>query len=196
MTPLASNAMRYAGFWSRAIATLVDVFILLPFILVLSWALPLRGLALVLAMPLGLLGPAYHIWFHARSGQTPGKRFAAIRVVSVAGERISWREAALRSAVDVFFALVQWATVVLTVSHLSGDEASGSWLEQTRLLEEHGPAWSKYVQHATTAWGLSELVFLLFNAQRRSLHDFIAGTVVVHEPLGAPAQEPPLAGSI
>ena len=37
-------------------------------------------------------------------------------------------------------------------------------------------------------WVLSELVVLLLNKKRRTLHDFIAGTVVLH--LSAPAPDP------
>jgi hypothetical protein len=59
------------------------------------------------------------------------------------------------------------------------------------------PSWYKPLRWTRTSWDLGELVVLLTNRKRRALHDFIAGTVVVHafpdqllEPTAGRAVEP------
>jgi uncharacterized RDD family membrane protein YckC len=184
--------MKYAGLFRRFYALVVDSLILLPVSLLSMWAMfSVRGPALVVLIPLSLVAPVYHIWFHARSGQTIGKRVADIRVVGVSGERISWREAVLRSAVSVLFGVPTVIAVLLALSRFTDADLSLGLVERAQLLEVRGPEWGRYARYASNAWYWSELVFMLFNAKRRALHDFIAGTVVVHEaaelaPEGAP----------
>jgi uncharacterized RDD family membrane protein YckC len=184
--------MKYAGPFRRFYALIVDSLILLPLSLLSMWAMfAVRGPALLVLIPLSLVGPAYHIWFHARSGQTIGKRIADIRVLRVSGERISWREALRRSVVDVVLGIPTVIAVVLAVSNFTDADLSLGFVERAQLLEARGPGWGRYARYAANAWYWSELVFMLFNAKRRALHDYIAGTVVVHEaaehaPEGAP----------
>jgi hypothetical protein len=47
-------------------------------------------------------------------------------------------------------------------------------------LDEATPSWHSVTDGLYWAWIASELVVLLFNEKRRALHDFIAGTVVIH----------------
>jgi len=187
--------MKYAGFLSRAIAATVDGLVLLPFGFLFLWVVSFKGAALLLAVPLAAVGPAYQIWLHARSGQTLGKRFAGIRVLRLDGERISWREALSRSSVDAGFCVAETVVTLLALYQLSDAQLSVSWFERSELFMQHGPVWGKYVSYASAAWGASELVSLLFNAKRRALHDFIAGTIVVHESLEATSREQPFLGS-
>ena len=96
---------------------------------------------------------------------------------------------------DVGFCVAQTVATVLALHQLSGAELSVRWFERSDLFMEHGPVWGKYVAYASAAWGWSELVYLLFNVKRRALHDFIAGTVVVYEPVEAAARDQPFLGS-
>jgi uncharacterized RDD family membrane protein YckC len=187
--------MRYAGFSSRMVANLIDSLVLLPAALGLLWAMSLQGPALFALLPLALVRPAYDIWYHARSGQTPGKRFAGIRVVKLGGERISWREAVLRSSVDIVFALARTGAMLVAIQQFSSAEADLGWLDRSRLIDEHGPVWGAFVKYASTAWYWSELLFLLLNDKRRALHDFIAGTVVSYERAEGALPDTPVAGS-
>ena len=52
--------------------------------------------------------------------------------------------------------------------------------EKTQLLKAYTPSWHGIVDGLSFAWGASELIVLLLNRKRRALHDFIAGTVVIH----------------
>jgi uncharacterized RDD family membrane protein YckC len=182
--------MKYASLFRRSYALFVDSLILLPFSMLSFWAMAsLRGAELAVLFPIALVAPAYHIWFHARSGQTVGKRVANIRVVAVSGQRISLREAVLRSAVDVIISIPVVVALYLTVFHFTEADLSLGLVERAQLIEERGPVWGRYARYAANAWYWSELVFILFNAKRRALHDFIAGTVVVYEPVAQLASE-------
>jgi uncharacterized RDD family membrane protein YckC len=48
------------------------------------------------------------------------------------------------------------------------------------LLGAKTGSWTDILNWLLLAWTLSELVVLLFNEKRRAIHDYIAGTVVVH----------------
>lgn len=54
------------------------------------------------------------------------------------------------------------------------------FLDRGRAMSERNPlgGWSYDV--IVSVWFWSELVILLTNEKRRALHDFIAGTIVVH----------------
>jgi uncharacterized RDD family membrane protein YckC len=123
---------------------------------------------------------AYNVWCHARWGQTVGKRVAGIRVVSMDGEAIGWRQALLRHAVDIAAGAVMAAAGVTALLAISPEvyEAAG-WTERARLTREAQPVWAHWARMASYGWVLSELVVLLLNEKKRALHDYLAGTVVV-----------------
>jgi hypothetical protein len=52
--------------------------------------------------------------------------------------------------------------------------------ERAKRMADLAPSWYKPLRWTQTSWDWGELVVLLTNRKRRALHDFIAGTVVVH----------------
>ena len=180
--------MRYAGFWSRLWAMLVDGVLLgaplYPLIRLQdrSWLI-----ALVLPLPLCLLQLAYNVYCHGRWGQTVGKMVAKIRVVNVDGAPISWRQAFLRSSVDAALWHAFVASRMVALSRIGPDEYLAlAPADQWRRIAELAPA-HDVLDYANWAWFWGEFVVLLFNRRKRAIHDFIAGTVVVHT---APAPVP------
>ena len=173
--------MQYAGFWSRLGAGFVDFLVFAPLIALLIWISSIsRALAVAFTVPSALLHASYNIYFHGRWGQNIGKMVAGIRVVSVAGDRISWKQAFLRFSVDAALG------VGLAISELFGllrisppDYATLSWTEQSRRITDVAPGYN-FLSYAMDMWIWSEVIVLLFNRRKRALHDFIAGTVVIH----------------
>jgi uncharacterized RDD family membrane protein YckC len=55
-----------------------------------------------------------------------------------------------------------------------------SFIQLSERLTALAPPWYKPAQWGQNVWVWSELIVLLTNRKRRALHDFIAGTVVVH----------------
>lgn len=172
---------RYAGFALRLFANLVDTFVALPLI-ALRWpGILSKNASVALAVPLFLGAMAYSFVMHARWGQTLGKMAAGIKVMTVAGAPIGWREALLRESVAIGLGTISTAASIVAVLHIADASWSHSWTEQAKLLGDARPSWGRAASIATRAWFWSELVILLFNRKRRALHDFIAGTIVIRK---------------
>ena len=179
----------YATFSQRFAAMWIDLLVFVPLILVYhSLESVSQRDALVFSILHVALGQAYSIYGHGRFGKTVGKWAMGIRVVRVTGEPLRWREAWLRSAVDLCFAVVTSLGWIATFIAIADSKYYGlGWSARAALRTAHEPAWSVWAAKVSVAWFLSEFVTMLFNKQRRALHDFIAGTVVVSEPRRSPA---------
>jgi uncharacterized RDD family membrane protein YckC len=173
--------MRYAGFWRRLGAAVVDWLVLLPLSLLGLWALASSKTAsLLLLVPLSVISIAYHIVLHARFGQTVGKMATHVRVMRLSGGPIAWREALLRSSVDMVFAGIGIVSYTITVTRFPELAWSANWTEKAKMLTELQPVWARWTGYLGQAWIWSEVLTMLLNRQKRALHDFLAGTVVVH----------------
>lgn len=153
-----------------------------------------RTMALITLIPGSFLGIAYEIYFHGRWGMTIGKRSLGIRVVALDGSPISWKQAFLRSSVILCFVALSTISNLTAILNISDHEYSSlSWLELNDRLYGLAP----YITQITIAvniWVWSEVIVMLFNQKKRSLHDFIAGTVVVDESY-QPMEQPPMPDS-
>lgn len=174
--------MRYAGFWPRLGAILVDLIVMVPFIGMAFWSLSTsRTAALLFEVPLTLLFAFYNIYFVGRWGQTIGKMALQIKVVSLDGQDPGYRRAFYRHSVDLGFSIVSTVLMIYALISISSAEYDAQAFEgKMQLLNNHTPSWGSVIDGLTIAWVASELVVLLLNEKRRALHDFIAGTAVIH----------------
>lgn len=182
--PIEKDGVRvYAGFWTRFGALWVDVLVLLPFALASSW---LQGVSIRLAV-LGTIANSaiflgYTIYFHYRYGATLGKMATGIKVTLPDGSPIGLRQAFLRSSVETGFAFLSLVATVVAILNADPEQyLSAGWTERTEYAASLFPAWHAIVSIASAIWGWSEVIVLLLNERRRALHDFIAGTVVIHK---------------
>ena len=182
--------MRYSSFWQRFSAYWIDAFVLMPFMVLGMWLRSLsRESAFVAMVFWPTIAIGYHLYCHARWGQTVGKRVMGIWLVRVCGEAVTWREAWLRSSVDIWFAVLRTIAAAVALSRIADASFHGhDWMHSNRTLTDLEPEWLHWIGMASTAWAWSELIVMLFNRQRRALHDYLAGTMVVqHRPLTASA---------
>jgi uncharacterized RDD family membrane protein YckC len=172
---------RYAGFWSRLVAGLVDLIVFAPLIALVIWIQGLsRTAALAIVVPRALLAATYNIYFHGRWGQNLGKMVMGIRVVNVSGNPMSWKQAFLRFSVDVVLGAALAASSLVGLLHIApASYLTLSWTERAQRIAELSPGYD-FLLYATNVWVWSEIIVLLFNRRKRALHDFIAGTVVIH----------------
>jgi uncharacterized RDD family membrane protein YckC len=174
--------MRYAGFWPRLGAMLVDLIVLSPFIALSFWALyHSRTVALAVEVPLAFLFAFYNIYFVGRWGQTIGKMALKVKVVALNGGAVGYQRAFYRHSVDL--ALSAMTSALLTYGLLSVTDADYNLLvfeERLELLSQKTVSINEVLDWLYLIWTVSELVVLLMNEKRRALHDFIAGTVVIH----------------
>jgi uncharacterized RDD family membrane protein YckC len=169
---------RYSTFGPRFWSSFVDAAVLAPIGLLVSVLLRLdlsSGLAAALVIVDSLAWIVYTIWMHAGFGQTVGKMVTRVRVVDFRTEgRISFKQALLREGIPLVLSLgiVGYQVVALV---------NGSLPPEAFLENETGPArgmlWLLILLNVL--WFVAEVLTMLTNPQRRALHDFIAGTVVV-----------------
>ncbi len=173
---------RYAGFLPRFAAGVVDTFVLIPLIALAMWAnVNSYTTALLLEIPFTLAFALYNIYFVGRWGQTLGKMALRIQVTSLDGTAAGFHRALMRHLVDLIFSLIISALNIYTFLSFSAAEYDVlPFAEKMELIDQHTPSLSDTITYLSLAWAASELVVLLFNAKRRAIHDFIAGTVVVH----------------
>lgn len=174
--------MRYAGFWPRLAAIVVDLLVLAPLMALSFWALSApRTTALLLELPLTFAFAFYSIYFVGRWGQTIGKMALKIRVVRLDGGKAGFERAFYRHAVDLGFSIVLSALNIYALLSVSDYEYNKLAFEERLEFSDNktGP-WTSAIMWLLFGWSASELVVLLLNEKRRALHDYIAGTVVVH----------------
>ena len=174
--------MKYAGFWRRLYACILDLLLIgIPAWLAFRFALRstevvyatwrIGGTSLLLAMNLYLL---------VRFGGTPGKLISGIRVVQVDGSPLTWRNALARESVYIARAacgIIMFLAYQSHVDHelvrtLPSDELAVYWRQVY-------PPWSYWLDNLYGVYAFSEVVVMLTNKKRRAIHDFLGGTVVV-----------------
>jgi hypothetical protein len=82
--------------------------------------------------------------------------------------------------VDLLFSALSVLGLYVALATISdADYYVPGWLDRTKNLLAHYPNWLSWTSTASSIWAWSELIVMLCNQRRRSLHDFIAGTIVV-----------------
>jgi uncharacterized RDD family membrane protein YckC len=183
MNTHANNELRYAGFWPRLGAFLLDSLIGIPIIAILLWgSYNLRLFDLYSIIPSNLFGLFYGVYLVRRYGGTPGKLIMGIRIRKLSGEPVGYREALLRYLPSMLFGLLMEIAFIVAALHMTDSEYNTlSFVERGERLIELAPIWYTPVMIIQEVWTWSEFIVLLTNRKRRALHDFIAGTVVVYE---------------
>ena len=173
--------MPYAGFWLRLIAMFIDGIVFLPVAIIYlytraeSWEI-----AVMTTIPYCFLYALYNIYFHGRWGRTIGKMVIRIKVVTQNGKDIQYRHAFMRHSVDLVLAALSAVAFSMALDSVKDiGFFHGDWQQLNTLFHNALPTWWNSVKAATQTWVFSELVVLLTNKEKRSVHDFIAGTLVI-----------------
>lgn len=166
---------RYNTFWPRFCATFLDGTALAPLvwfdkflwnstsspILILSWESLYQAITI-----------AYSIGFLFLFGQTPGKMATGVLVLDVSGRKLTLMQAILREIVQIIQFPI--AFIIVATNVLNGRLENRGFGDMQSL---------KVFMVILGFWVILEFVTMLFNSQRRAVHDFIAGTIVVRQPI-------------
>lgn len=178
--------MQYATFWQRSVASLVDFIVISPIFLIWYFVIatehPSKFLQIGANFIIVGIYLAYMIYCHGRDGRTIGKRAMGICVTNTSGNPINWIQAWRRSSIDIILSslgLILFTAILL----LAPDQVfyTSDWTQREQALKALEPKWASWLDWANFVWAMSELVTMLFNSKRRSLHDFIAGTIVIRQ---------------
>ena len=169
---------------------LLDLIFVLPLTALVFWASRhYRLFQVYYIIPGTLFGLFYNVYLVQRFGGTPGKLVVGIRIRKLDGQPVGYWEAFLRNLPELTLVLLSNIALTFPLLHMSDAEyQSLSLMEFSRHITELAPSWYKPVQITQTIWFWGELIVLLTNRKRRALHDFIAGTIVVHAPPTKPLE--------
>jgi len=173
--------MNYAPFRFRLGAHLLDIIVLITFLaLLLLIGSRSQSLAVLLTPVEGLLFYAYTLYFHASSGQTLGKRWLGIKVVTLEGGAIGIAGSFRRNLIMLIESL-PWivATMIATLRVPSEQFRSLHGDAYNQLLKSLKPEWYPVTVTIFDVILVAEIASVLLTRKRRSLHDFVGGTVVV-----------------
>jgi uncharacterized RDD family membrane protein YckC len=112
---------------------------------------------------LSLAGPAYNVVLHAGWGQTVGKVYFGVAVVDRDLRRIRLRRAVMRE-----LPRISWTSLCFPLS-----------LDALTDLDTLDSAGIAALGAAVLCWWLADGLAMVTDPRRRSLHDRIAGTLVV-----------------
>ena len=179
---LDSGALRYSGFWQRIGAYLIDFLILSPLIaLDYMWGGETRMYQVYAFIPAQMLSVFLYIYMVVKFGGTPGKLLLGMRIVKLDGSPVTVREAALRYGVLWLLTIVMAAMMINAAMGMTDQEyTSLGYLTRSAALSARAPG-LLVVTSLMQLWVLGCFIAILANRKRRTLHDFIAGTVVVRK---------------
>ena len=172
--------IKYAGFWRRLAAGLVDGLVFLPNVFILP---RLEGVSVPAAIFAFLFGQTcyyvYTLLLTHRYGGTLGKLALGIRVRPVDGGELTWRHVLRRSAVDMVISVMMIFTMIIGVTRVEFSAfAAADSIARSQMINNVVPWWAA-LNFTYMGWLASEFVVIMLNRRRRALHDFIAGTVVI-----------------
>lgn len=170
----------YKTFWRRCLAFIIDS------ILIAIVSFPLEylsgnveySLAWLFVLASIIFGPLYVVLCHFKYGQTIGKWIVKIKVVDLSESRLlTIGKSFMRSIIPVivasFYCLIQ-----LLISAQFWLGFSLSMELQIKMMTILLVSFI-LVSGIQIAWGVLELITMLFSAKQRALHDFLAHSVVV-----------------
>jgi uncharacterized RDD family membrane protein YckC len=164
---------KYATFWPRLWAALLDGVVLAPLNLVSDAVFahassPWLVIAWYLVASCSVV--TYSIDLHGRFGQTLGKMAVGVFVLDISERPLSMRQAFMRDIGELVAIPVAFVVdLPLLVNGIDPEKAAPAGVA--------GYAFA----FATFGWFVVELVTMLTNNKRRALHDLIAGSVVVNK---------------
>jgi uncharacterized RDD family membrane protein YckC len=173
--------LEYAGFWRRLGAYFIDVIVLLPlFGINYYFGEQYRLFNLYWFLPGLIISLWFSVYLVYKYGGTPGKLLLNIRIAMIDGAPITVKAAILRYS--VLFILTTISSLAILSGYLNmSDELyfSLSYMDRAKKLVELAPSWYGYTTVLINIWVWGEFITMLFNKERRAVHDFIAGTVVL-----------------
>ena len=170
----------FVGFWTRVLAALIDAAIGWAFVPItipmMRWTIESRNLLPHIAW--STVWMVVWIWLVVRFGGTPGKLVVGARIVDAEARFLSWGRAILRALPALVISMVSLAQMGAVISRYPNPAPHLSFMEIGRLMNEYGRPYSAFGM-VLPLFIYIDIGAVLFNRQKRALHDFIAGSYVI-----------------
>jgi uncharacterized RDD family membrane protein YckC len=170
----------FVGFWKRVVAALIDAAIGVAFLPItvplMKWSFGHRTIFPQVVW--SVVWTVVWLWLVVRFGGTPGKLAIGARIVNAEGRFLSWGNAVLRVLPGLVISANSLLRMAVTMRRYPDSAPHSSFMEIGRLMNEYAQPYS------TIALVLSLFIYIdigviLFNRQKRAIHDFIAGSYVI-----------------
>ncbi len=174
------NVMEFCGPARRVPAALIDWGIgMVPGVLALVLRVPYPEWAPFLTVVSAALYPAYLISSHAWWGQSVGKRIFGLGVGTADGGGVSWPRSIARFAPlsAWVFLMALWRAGAVSSIPIS-ERAAMSFGEYGRAVSSNLSTTYRGVTVLEYLWLLIATIMMANDGKRRTIHDFVAGTVV------------------
>jgi uncharacterized RDD family membrane protein YckC len=172
--------MKYAGFTKRFLALLLDGILIIP-LMVLMILFSTKSLLLFSFIQIISFCTTIflNIYLVKQYGGSPGKLIVNIKIVKKDGTEIGWKEAVLRNIIDLCFTISLNVILISLIISQKIPFGTISYTDYVQIVQKEGMY--KFLNTIQSIWVWGELLVLLTNKKRRSIHDFIAGTVVIYK---------------
>ncbi len=119
----------------------------------------------------------------SRYGATVGKMIVGIIVVKDNLEQINLTVSLRRNIVEVLYSLIWAITAYQIFQNLDLNTLKElGFLGKFKVIEKHESTFHKVITYLEMIWLSSELIVMLLNKNKKALHDYIGGTLVLHKP--------------
>jgi uncharacterized RDD family membrane protein YckC len=112
-------------------------------------------------------------------GGTPGKLIVGLRVVLTDRTPATWKASILRYAVYGGLGMLGAAGQIVAKLRLPDDYLSLDYLARATLLQAELPGWATAVSVLIFLFFLGSFISMVATRERRTLYDYLAGTIVV-----------------
>ncbi len=174
-----NNKITYGAFWPRLGALFIDGLIIAPFSVGLTYLNAVQLKSIPFLILLTIIGAAYKPFCEYNYGATPGKMVLKLKVVNLDYEKANLTEVILR---NIFGIIPTLLGLILTISfyHTNDFANLNGFIEYSASLGQIPGI--NYVNWVTYSSLILDLIFLLSDKQKRSLHDRIGSTYVISQP--------------
>ncbi len=175
--------MVYAGFWRRLWAGFIDCLVLLPVSGFAAWGTkkyPLFDLYWII--PNILIYTLFYVYLVYHFGGTPGKLSLNMRILMLDGTTITKKAAWLRYIPFIFLTALLSLTSLLSHLHIIKEvNFSSGFLSHYGNMEDTTSLIIKLLVMIAFIFSSCDIITMMCNKKRRTIKDFIAGTVVVRD---------------
>jgi uncharacterized RDD family membrane protein YckC len=172
----------YAKFGARIATALLDGLIFIPLALAAMFFDSLHLYYYYNAF-LGteLVIMAYCIYLPVRYGATPGKRIMGLTILKMDGSAITYRESFLKYLPLLCFGLLDFFIQSWSIAMADATVFDSlDLVSQLEYLESFNPIPSWILEVLIIGYYVSSIIMILLNPKKRSMSDYLAGTVVVY----------------
>jgi uncharacterized RDD family membrane protein YckC len=174
--------LQYAGFWRRVAAHLLDsVIIGLTVLILVLLSLGDNSLYLMTIVVPGILEIIYQLYLTTMYGATFGKMAMGIKIVRLDGSPINFAQANLRYMPYLVFGVIGILGSIEAFNNIAIPSIffEYNWTERSKILQQHQPLWAFLSSGISALFVLADAIALLISKQKLSIHDRMAGTIVV-----------------